>query len=185
MRSFATLVAGLAAPVLVIPLVILADAAGVADLVGRVWQEPIAPFLPGAAGAAFLVRWWRGRHRMDLLLAILALAFMCREIHFPGTHQGVYVAVAGLTVWAAAWGRSLWAELKADPVRARWLAMTVWAYAVTILVQRRALRFLPGEDRLHIPMEELGENVAHVFLLVLAVIAAAREVQSSKSKVQG
>ncbi len=157
-------------PLLVPVAVCVADAVGWGEAVGRGWQDTLAPYIVAVAVAVYGVRWAMRRERLHLVLGALSVAFLCREIHFEGTHRGIYLAVALIAVWCLAWRTSLVWGLRAHPRRARWLVLAGWAYLMAILVQRRALRFLPSEVDLHIQMEEVGENVAHVFLIVLGLV---------------
>jgi hypothetical protein len=135
-------------PMLAVPAAYLLDATGLGHLSGRGVQETAA---------------------LVLMLA-LSIVFLCREIHFTGTQQGIYVALALIAVWCLVWRRSLLGSLRRNGRRTRWVVMMMWAYAVAMLIQRRALRVLPHEDDLHVQMEEVAENIAHLFLIVLGLV---------------
>jgi hypothetical protein len=157
-------------PPLVLVAVYVAEAVGWGEAVGKGWQETLAPYIMIVAVAVYGVRWAMRCERFHLVLGALSVAFLCREIHFQGTHRGVYLALALIAAWCLAWRTSLVGGLRAHPRRARWLVLAGWAYLMAFIVQRRALRFLPSESDLHVQMEEVGENVAHVFLIVLGLV---------------
>ena len=157
-------------PPLVIPASYLIDASGWRGIIGKGPQETLAIVLMGVAVTTTGIGWLIRRDRIGLVLTALAVAFLCREIHFRGTHKGVYVALGLIAVWCVVWRRSLLAELRSRPRTRRWLILMVWAYAIAVLVQRRVLRGMAGEDQLHVPMEEVGENVAHLFLIILSLV---------------
>jgi len=158
------------APLLVVPAAYLLDATGLGHLSSRGVQETAALVLMPAAVLVYGLRYALGRDRLHLVLLALSIAFLCREIHFTGTHRGVYVAVALIGVWCFVWRRSLLDGLRRNSRRTRWIVMMMWAYAVAMLIQRRAFRVLPREGDLHIQMEEMAENIAHLFLIVLGLV---------------
>ena len=156
-------------PPLVIPAVYAARAAGWEVLVGKGLHERLALVIVAAAVVVFAVRWWKRRDPLHLVFAVVSIVFLCREIHFKGTHQGVYVGLGLIAVWCVVWRRRLIEELQGRPRKQRWLAMVVWSYALALLVQRRAFKFLPDEADLHIQMEETLENLSHAFLVVFGL----------------
>jgi len=158
------------APLLVIPATYLLDATGLSRLSGRGVQETAALVLMPAAVLVYSLRYALGRDRLHLVLLALSIAFLGREIHFTGTHRGVYVAMALIGVWCFVWRRSLLDGLRRNSRRTRWVVLMMWAYAVAMLIQRRAFRVLPREADLHIQMEEMAENIAHLFLIVLGLV---------------
>jgi len=157
-------------PMLAVPAAYLLDATGLGHLSGRGVQETAALVLMPVAVLVYGLRYALGRDRLHLVLLALSIAFLCREIHFTGTHQGIYVALALIAVWCLVWRRSLLGGLRRNGRRTRWVVMMMWAYAVAMLIQRRALRVLPHEDDLHVQMEEVAENIAHLFLIVLGLV---------------
>ena len=138
--------------------------------------EFIAICLMSVVVAAFLLRVIMYRMRTDIVMLMLAIGFLCREIHFTGTSAGVYVVagVAGLLAWI--WRDDILDELDGkNQVKAAMFCM-FWSYLVTLLIQRRVFKahrigILPDEDLLHIPLEEITENFAHLAFLSVALIA--------------
>jgi hypothetical protein len=58
------------------------------------------------------------------------------------------------------------------------LAATAACYAVALLVQRRVFRIVPGEEQLHVPLEEVGESAAHLCFLISAFVRTRKTAQT-------
>jgi hypothetical protein len=155
-------------PPAVMVAVYLARAAGRGAVIAKGPHEIIALYLLSAAAAVAGVRFILGRQRVHLVLTVLCLVFLLREVHFTGAKEVFYVSVAGIAAWCAFWRKSLLPAL-VGKARGRWLIVTVWAYLLALLIQRRALRFLPDEEHIHTQLEEVCENLGHLFLLLLGV----------------
>jgi hypothetical protein len=122
--------------------------------------------------AALLVcgaRWLIRRDRLHLVLTASSAALVCREIHFAGTHRGIYAAAGLIALWCVLWRRSL-KKFVWRTAKGRWLTVAIWSYFVAVLVQRRAMKFLPDEEILHVRMEEVCENVAHLVFLIACLV---------------
>jgi len=109
-------------------------------------------------------------------MCALAVAFLCREIHFTGTDKGVYVAAVLIAGWCFTRREVLLKELNDMPRLKLMLFTTGTTYLFALLVQRRAFKkVLPEaykylEKWIHIPLEEVSENAAHLCFLICAVI---------------
>jgi len=153
--------------------VVLADACGAAWFYAKGPHESIAVMVLVVAVAAWLGRAVRERSAFIGLIAAQVLVFLLREIHFGWTKNGVYVltAIIGLVGLRMAW-RTDW---KVVLPRVDWrlvsaLAITVASYAVALIVQRRAFKGIPGEERLHVAFEEVLETGAHLWFLASAFV---------------
>jgi hypothetical protein len=112
------------------------------------------------------------RSLLYLLLAGFALAAWLREIHYPWTDQGVYVLLLVL-IGLAWWWRERLKPLAQAGSFLPWLKGTMAAYVLSVLIARRVFRnLLPNEELMHVPMEEVMENVAHSMLLVTALVGS-------------
>ena len=145
------------------------------------YQEDVALVLMPLAvllSAVRLLKAWLERHRpgadagrvrLFLIWTVFTAVLLCREIHFAGTSTGVYVAAALIAAWCYVWRDSLkrhvWRTAKG-----RWVIIAGWSYCVALIIQRRALRFLPDEKLWHGWMEEMSENVAHLMLIIATLI---------------
>jgi hypothetical protein len=139
--------------------------------------EVVAVPLTALAAALFAVRAVVTRHRLFVLLAVQAAVFCCREIHFTGTHKGVYVATAVVAAWALIWAMKYREGLRPENVdwrQASFLVAAVVTYALAIVIQKRVFKFVPGEPGVHVPLEEATESMAHLLLVLSAVIGRWR-----------
>lgn len=124
----------------------------------------------------FLVRVWKYGTMIDTVLFILAIAFLCREMHFAGTDNGVYMAVAFCVAFAW-WHRDrILEELSGKGQLKAAIFGTCWAYLLAFLIQRRVFKphrvpLLPDEAEVHITLEEVLENAAHLTFLAVGIIA--------------
>ena len=138
------------------------------------YSEAVSPPLLGIAAAFFALRAWRTDNPFCAILAGLAVAFTCREIHFEGTDIGIKVALGVLVGWTVLWRKRLTAPLR-NITHVRWVAASALAYALCMLVQKRVFKtgrlgIIPNEGVIHITLEEGLELVAHLLLLLSAVM---------------
>lgn len=115
------------------------------------------------------------RLKTDIVLLIVSIGFLCREIHFVGTDSGVVVVavIAGLLAWW--WRDDILDELAGKNQWKAAIFCMCWSYLVTILIQRRVFKtgripLLPHEELIHISLEEITEDVAHLVFLAVGVI---------------
>jgi len=149
--------------------VYLAKGVGWAGAIAKNTHEMIALCLLSAALAVAVKGCLVQRDRFYVVLAALCLVFLLREIHFPGAKEVLYGGVGVIGIWSVLWRKHLLGGLMGK-ARGRWLVITVWAYVLALLIQRRALKFLPDEEHIHVQLEEVLENVAHLFLLILNLL---------------
>ncbi|MHC4995246.1 MAG: hypothetical protein ACYTGQ_09365 [Planctomycetota bacterium] len=145
-------------------------AAGELYFCSRAFNEPLAIVLTTTASLCYLVRVCRSDNPVFKLLLALALAFLCREIHFTGTGKGVYIAIACIGAWA--WWKQ---EQLMEPLRVGrlkpMLIMTAVTYLLSQLIARRVfIDYLPIPlaDELQTNMEEVVENTSHLMLIATA-----------------
>ena len=132
-------------------------------------HEVLAVWLLAVVALIYLVRAWRGRNPMHVILTPLTVAFLCREIHFVGTNVGVYTVLVVLGIWTWHWRTRLLAATNVGQFRP-WLCATGCTYVLGQLVARRVFRGLPLEEVLQYPgwLEEAVESMAHLLLLTTA-----------------
>ena len=80
-------------------LVYLAKMIGQQWIVSRGFNESIALALVGVCIVGFAVQTIIFRSEFHLFMAVLCGAFFCREWHFAGTSNGIYVALGALCFW--------------------------------------------------------------------------------------
>ncbi len=132
-------------------------------------HEVAAVCLTSIALLCHAVRWRSGHNPVHQWLTFLALAFLCREIHFAGTGKGVYIALVVLLIWG--WrSRKQLIEGAAQGRLGQWVLATGWTYFLSQFIARRVFRhlYLPNEDGMHIMLEEAVENMAHIVLITTA-----------------
>jgi len=147
-----------------------------AYLIAKEPHEILAICLMGIAVILFLVRSLLYRLEIDYILLTMAVNFLCREIHFVGTDNGVVIVAAIVLVWIFYWKDRIWANIeKAKPVQIA-LVGTAFTYALSIVIARRVfsveyLGLLPNEANVHVALEEILENIAHLYLIVIGILA--------------
>ena len=175
-----------------IAFVYLAVNAGWQQLITKPLHEVMAIILMSIAAVLFLVRAYFFRLKLDYLLLIMAVNFLCREIHFTGTDNGV-VVVAALTFGLALfWSEQILSELRQAPLVRLALTGTFLTYLLGQLIQRRVFQsgripLLPDEALLHVPLEEVTENIAHLYFIFigLALFVERRSDGQSGRRNQG
>ena len=115
----------------------------------------------------------KAKKRIDIVFLGVSIAFLCREIHFAGTSTGVYIAVGIVAVLAFLWRDDILDELQNENFHKATIFSLIWSYFISIVIQRRAfsakhLAILPDEQSVHVGLEEMTEDIAHLVFLLLA-----------------
>ncbi len=135
-------------------------------------NESLAIVIMATVSLIALISLIKNQKYIDKVLTGVAIAFLCREIHFYGTHQGVYIVVALIAIWAFIKNKQIFLELERFKFLKLSFSGIIFSYFIALLIQRRGLRhILPNEDTLHIPLEEVTENIAHSFFLLTVIIS--------------
>lgn len=137
-------------------------------------QEVVALTVTPIAFVAGLVRSVRTRQPVAILLTAVAATTLLREIHWEWTTKGVYVLLALIAAWGAAWRKRVMPYLDANPREGAWLICTAATYVLSQFVARRGFQHLLGEssglgalfEASYDDMEEVLENIAHLMLLI-------------------
>jgi hypothetical protein len=156
---------------LLVGLTLLAHARGWHALLHKPNLEVVAPPILAVAVLGWLRAWWIARETAIVWLGVLAAVFLCREIHFAGSDGLLEVSLAVLAVWAVLAWRPLLASFRRLPARA-WIVAAFFTYFVSQVIARRVFQGIPGEQGVHVPLEELLEDGAHLLFLVAALAAA-------------
>ena len=106
----------------------------------------------------------------------MAINFLMREIHFAGTNDIVVIIAAFVLVWVLYRKDQIWASLDKATLFKICLAGTIFTYIFSILVARRAFRIeriaiFPNEAIIYDRLEEVLENIAHMYLILTAMVA--------------
>ncbi|MHC4468812.1 MAG: hypothetical protein ACYSUZ_05515, partial [Planctomycetota bacterium] len=148
---------------------------GLGHLCGRNTNEAIALPLVMISVVGYGLLAWQRRNEFALVLFVLSLGFFCREWHFAGTSDGVYVVGAFVGAWFLYRRKTIGALIKDTPVEI-WLWSACLCYGMSLLIARRVfaekyLGLLPMEELYHIPLEETMETMAHVMLAATCLVA--------------
>ena len=145
-------------------------------LILKEYHEILAICLMGIAVILFLVRSLLYRLEIDYILLTMAVNFLCREIHFIGTDNAVVIVAAIVFVWIIYWKDRIWGNIEnAKSVQVA-LVGTTFTYFLSIVIARRVfsvdnLGLLPNEQDVHVALEEILENIAHLYLILTGVFA--------------
>ncbi len=135
-------------------------------------HETLAIILLVIATSIFAFRVVAFRFPLDKILLALSAALLCREIHFAGTKKGIYVAVVLIIIWAIFWRGRYFEGLRVPDLFKVSCFGLFWTYIFSQIIARRAFRgILPLEEELHVPFEEIVENIAHVFFIYVGLLS--------------
>jgi hypothetical protein len=141
-------------------------------------RDCVAANIVGLAAVIYLLCAFRQRSILCLLLGLLALTFTFRELRdVPGLgfmSTAVYIIAGALAVLGAVFFQKVTQAMRADWRHTSWFLAVFAAYAVALLVQRRAFKWGPSERHIHRPLEECTETLAHAMFVVAALMALCR-----------
>ena len=115
------------------------------------------------------VRYLISRQPFFLWSSVLFLLIMCREIHFAGTDAAIFIGLAIL------WAMLLYKYEKfeayaASPWVINLLVTGFFTYFLSQTIDQRWWRMIPGEDIVHVPLEETLELLGHILIGLAAVL---------------
>ena len=153
-----------------------AEANGYQALILKENHEHIAIGLMGVATVLFLMRAVFYRMEIDYILAVMSINFLCREIHFVGTDNAVVIVAGMVLIWVLIRKNQIWASIRQAKLFQISLTGTAFTYFLSILISRRVfsidhLSLLPNEANVHVALEEVLENIAHLFLIFSGIVA--------------
>ena len=160
-------------PALIAPLVLLfvylARDQGWEWVQRKPLHEALALVLTSIALGLFTWTAYRTHDPLQLVLAALSATFLMREIHFYGSHRATYLALAAIVIWTWRWRERLLEPIGRGSTR-RWLYSALLVYLLSQLMDRRGLRILPHEQAIHVALEEMLENAAHLLWITTAIV---------------
>ena len=130
--------------------------------------------------AACLVRLATSRDAYFLWAAAVMLTLLGREIRLPGASNLVYVALA-LLGWLALRRLDALAHRLTGPALLTALALGLLIYAISVAVDQRWARGLPGEAVWHVPLEETLELVSHSVIGVALLWSPRRAAATARA----
>ena len=159
------------APVLTVGLVFLLQQSPWFSLVQKPFQEVLAPLTLALAAVLAGVALARHRHTYLKWQFLLVAALFCREMHFWGTNNGIYIVLI-VMFWYAAANREKLAPF-ADSRRIMTLLFgAMLAYAVAKTFDRGYWRMLfPSVEPIRDAFEETIETCGHWMILAMVVVS--------------
>jgi hypothetical protein len=153
-----------------------AEAQGYQALILKKYHEHIAIGLMGVATLLFLMRAVFYRMEIDYILAVTSINFLCRELHFVGTDNAVVIVAGLVLIWILLRKNQIWSSIEQAKLFQVSLSGTVFTYFFSILIARRVFSIdhfalLPNEANVHVALEEVLENIAHLFLIFSGIVA--------------
>ena len=125
------------------------------------------PFLEAAAviitaviTAGLIGRFAFSRHLFLLWSTGFMAIAMCREIHFTGSDELLLIGWPVMLV-AGLWHYDLFKGYLKNPVLVNFLSGGFLLYLISQTIDQRWWRGFPGEDLVHVPLEELMEILGH------------------------
>ena len=103
-------------------------------------HEDIAVPILAVALCLWVIRAYKSKNKLFILIATQTCFFMCREIHFTGTHKGIYVASALVLLWAIFWLWKYQEDITEEIIDWRFIScflVVIATYALAIIIQRR------------------------------------------------
>jgi hypothetical protein len=101
-------------------------------------------------------------------LLLLSIALFCRELHFWGTNNGIYLAIL-LLVWYASRNAHRMQAFLHSRVQVSLFGGAMFTYALTKTFDRGYWKFIAGWPDWQDTMEESLESIAHLLILVLVL----------------
>ncbi len=168
------------APLAPVLFVITANAFTWDALLSKHLHETAAIILVGIALLIFAIRTRLHHGPIYPLLLFLTASLLFREIHLPYTGDAIYICLAITLIWGYRARAQLAPQLQIGPLYP-WLTATLFTYFISQAIARRFFRIIPGEDLLHVPLEETTETAAHILLIITSCIGAWSVWQSKES----
>lgn len=158
---------------LVLPPVITAILwISMANGIFRLPKEPLEIAAVAITGMLMLiaaVRYLVSRQTFFLWSTALFLLIMCREIHFDGTDEAIFIGlVILLGILLLKYDR--FKDNLASPWVINLLVAGFFTYFLSQTVDQRWWRIIPGEDLINVSLEETLELLGHVLIGIAAVL---------------
>ena len=158
-------------PVASVLAIIGANALGWDWLLSKYLHETAALGLVSIALLIFALRLKLGHGPLYPILVFLTASLLFREIHLDYTGDAIYVCLVITLIWVIRWRERISPQLQEGPVFP-WLIATLFTYSISQAIARRFFRIIPGEELLHVPLEEATETAGHIMLIVTSCAGA-------------
>jgi len=159
--------------ILMVPLVITALLWIVmANGIIRPQKQPLEIAAVAVSGMFMLVaavRFMLSRQAFFLWSAALFLLIMCREIHFDGTDQAIFIGLV-ILLGIILYQYDRFKPYLANPWVINLFVAGFFTYFLSQTVDQRWWRVIPGEDLVNVSLEEILEMIGHVMIGSAAVL---------------
>ncbi len=125
------------------------------------------------------VRFIVSRHVFFLWSTVLFLLIMCREIHFEGTDEAIFIGLVVLLVIVLL-KYDRFEDYLANPWVINLLVAGFFTYFLSQTVDQRWWRIIPGENLVNVSLEETLELLGHA-MIGFAVVLCKRYKHAGKS----
>ena len=139
--------------------------------------ETAAVIICGILTIALIGRYAFTRHLFLLWSAGFMAIAMSREIHFSGSDELLIIGWPIMLV-VVLWRYDLFKSYLNNPVLINFLAGGFLLYLISQTIDQRWWRGIPGEDLVHVPLEEFLEVLGHC-TVGLAMLFCKRTPQSN------
>jgi hypothetical protein len=143
--------------------------------------ETAAVIISGILTIALIGRYAFTRHLFLLWSAGFMAIAMSREIHFSGSDELLIIGWPIMLV-VVLWRYDLFKSYLNNPVLINFLAGGFLLYLISQTIDQRWWRGVPGEDLVHVPLEELMEILGHC-TVGLAMLLSKESAQSDTANV--
>jgi hypothetical protein len=122
--------------------------------------ETAAVVISGILTLGLIGRYAFTRHLFLLWSAGFMAIAMSREIHFSGSDELLLIGWPTMLA-VVLWRYDLFESYLKNPVLINFLAGGILLYLISQTIDQRWWRMIPGEDLVHVPLEELMEILGH------------------------
>lgn len=146
--------------------------------VGKSILENTALIVLGAFLLICLARFTFNKNMFFLWASCLLLILFIREIHPPGSSAGVYLGILALFIVAQKKYHQFNFYFQNKKL-INFIAIGFCTYLISVSIDQRFWKFIPGEELAHVPLEETLELVGHLFI-GYGLAFASNKMQYSK-----
>lgn len=157
-------------PAAVICLIVVDSRRGLLWFEQKTTQEIIAPSILAIAILVSSLYWARAADFCSHWLLLLSAALFCRELHFWGTNNGIYLAII-LLLWYASRHTERMRSFLQSRCCVSLFAGAVFTYGLSKTFDRGYWMKIAGWPDWQDTMEESLESTAHLMILALAITA--------------
>jgi hypothetical protein len=170
----------LAVPVLATGLIVLCQHTPARGIIEKATEEIVGPCVLAVATLVSLVFWARAGDFHSRWLALLSAALFCRELHFFGTNNGIYLVMI-LLLWYASRHLDSMRPLLDSRAAVSLFCAAIWTYLISKTFDRAYWGFIPVWHDWQDSVEETLETTAHLLILSLVVTSYIRRGTSLRA----